>query len=301
MKVLEADNLSKAYGDLKAVDDLSVEVHEGEIYGLLGLNGAGKTTAIRMFLDMIKPSAGTVRLFGMKVKSGDNLLNKVGYLVETPSSYPELNVVENLQIYYKYRRLNDPHLIESIIQRLQLHSFKDVKTKNLSLGNKQRLGLAKALFHNPRLLILDEPTNGLDPAGIVEFRNMLKALSHQGVTIFISSHLLDEVSRVASRIGIVHQGKLLREVNSIKLESELNKTLVIRTGDLEKCKTLMASLGYEFSEGIHPNELRSVDHLAVDGRDQIAKRIVEAGLALREFFIEKENLETYFLRQIGRA
>lgn len=301
MKVLEANSLSKAYGNLKAVDDLSLEVHEGEIYGLLGLNGAGKTTTIRMFLDMIKPSAGTVQLFGMNVKSGDDFLNKVGYLVETPSSYPELNVVENLQIYYKYRKLKDRHLIESIIQKLQLHAFRNVKTKNLSLGNKQRLGLAKALFHNPRLLILDEPTNGLDPAGIVEFRNMLKSLSHQGVTIFISSHLLDEVSRVASRIGIVHQGKLLREVNSAKLETELNKTLVIRTSDIEKCKTLMSSLGYEFSEGTHSNELRCIDNLAVDGCEQIAKQIVEADLGLREIFIEKENLETYFLRQIGRS
>jgi ABC-2 type transport system ATP-binding protein len=301
MKVLEANSLSKAYGNLKAVDDLSLAVHEGEIYGLLGLNGAGKTTTIRMFLDMIKPSAGTVKLFGMNVKSGDDYLNKVGYLVEIPSSYPELNVVENLEIYYRYRKLKDRHLIESIIHKLQLDAFRNVKTKNLSLGNKQRLGLAKALFHNPRLLILDEPTNGLDPAGIVEFRNLLKSLSHQGVTIFISSHLLDEVSRVASRIGIVHQGKLLREVDSAKLETELNKTLVIRARNIEKCKTLVSSLGYEVSVGTQSSELRCIDNLAVEECEQIAKQIVEADLGLKEIFIEKENLETYFLRQIAGA
>lgn len=300
MKVLEAFNLSKSYKKLKALDDLSLEVNEGEIYGLLGLNGAGKTTTIRMFLDMIKPSDGTVQLFGMKVKSGDVLLNKVGYLVETPSAYPELTVVENLHIYYKYRKLNDPELIESIIHKLQLDTFRNVQTKNLSLGNKQRLGLAKALFHKPRLLILDEPTNGLDPAGIVEFRRMLKDFSRQGVTIFLSSHLLDEVSRVASRIGIVHEGKLIREVRSEDLDKELLKTLVIRTHDVEKCAFLMSSLGYDFSLSTLPMELRSAQRLAVEDRDQIAKQIIEAGLGLDEMFIDRENLENYFLRQIGR-
>jgi ABC-2 type transport system ATP-binding protein len=300
MKILEASGLSKVYGKLKSVDDLSLEVREGEIYGLLGLNGAGKTTTIRMFLDLIKPSSGIVRLFGQSVRSGDVLLNSVGYLVETPSSYPELTVVENLQLYYKYRRLADPGLIESIIHKLQLGAFRNVKTKNLSLGNKQRLGLAKALFHKPRLLILDEPTNGLDPAGIVEFRNLLKTLSTDGTTIFISSHLLDEVSRVASRIGIVHEGKLIREVNSAGLDEELKKTLVIKTGDIEQCSILMSTWGYEFSKNTQTNELRSDSRQAVDDREQIAKRIVDAGLGLKELYVERENLEAYFLRQIGK-
>lgn len=299
MNVLEAYKLSKVYGSLKAVDDLSLEVREGEIYGLLGLNGAGKTTTIRMFLDMIKPSEGSVVLFGKKVKSGDPLLNKVGYLVETPSSYPELTVAENLRIYFKYRGLKDHRLIDAIIHTLHLGNYVNVKSKHLSLGNKQRLGLAKALFHQPKLLILDEPTNGLDPAGIAEFRQMLKTLAQEGVTIFVSSHLLDEISRVASRFGIVHHGKLIREVQSDELDKELYKTLVIRPGNIDLCATLLDSLGYEFSKG--HNELRLNAPIGLDDPEQLAKLIIENGAGMKEFFFERENLETYFLRQIGRG
>jgi ABC-2 type transport system ATP-binding protein len=298
MKILEALSVSKKYGNLKAVDDLSLEVSQGEIYGFLGLNGAGKTTTIRMFLDMITPSSGIVKLFGSKVKSGDALLNKVGYLVETPSAYPELTVLENIQIYYRYRRLNDPQLIESAIEKLKLAPYRNVKSKNLSLGNKQRLGLAKVLFHRPQLLILDEPTNGLDPAGTAEFRNMLKELSRQGVTIFISSHLLDEVSRIATRIGIVHSGKLLREIPAAHLNSELNKTLMIISKDVERCVQTLASLGHAVSvDG--DMAIRAPERKAVDNREQILKKLIEAEVNVSEFYVDTENLESYFLRQIS--
>jgi ABC-2 type transport system ATP-binding protein len=300
MKVLEALSLSKVYGSLKAVDNLSIAIGEGEIYGFIGLNGAGKTTTIRMFLNMIKPSAGTVQLFGKQLKSGDQLLNSIGYLVETPSAYPELTVAENIQIYSQYRNLNDDSLVEPIIHKLQLYNYRNVKSKHLSLGNKQRLGLAKAMFHNPKLLILDEPTNGLDPAGIVEFRNMLKDLASQGITVFISSHLLDEVSRIATRIGIVHQGKLVREINSKQLDDELLRNLVINARQVEKCKTLLSSSGYDFSFDVHTNVFSSTSDNAVDDVEQIVKQLAAADVGLQEAYIDKEDLESYFLRQIER-
>jgi ABC-2 type transport system ATP-binding protein len=298
MKVLEALSISKIFVNLKAVNDLSIEVGQGEIYGFLGLNGAGKTTSIRMLLGMIAPSTGTVRFFGAKVKSGDTLLNKVGYLVETPASYPELTVVENLEIYYRYRKMVNPESIESIIHKLQLVDYRNVKSKHLSLGNKQRLGLAKAMFHNPELLILDEPTNGLDPAGIVEFRNLLKDLSSKGVTILVSSHLLDEISKVATRIGIIHQGTLVRELNSRQLDEELVKTVVIRVREVERGIALMTSLGYNVSSYLGSDLFTLKSRDAIDQIEKIAKQIVEAEVGLKEIYVEQEDLESYFLRQV---
>lgn len=154
----------------------------------------------------------------------------VGSLVEIPFAYPELTVSENLEMFRRFRFLNDRKSVDRIIDKLQLGQYADKKVKNLSLGNKQRLGLAKALIHEPEILILDEPTNGLDPAGIYEIRELLSGLAaNDGVTIFVSSHILDEVARFATRIGIIHQGKLIQEIKSNQLEAICNKRLVIST------------------------------------------------------------------------
>jgi ABC-2 type transport system ATP-binding protein len=300
MKVLEIQQLTKRYGTFEAVKSVDLEVNEGEIYGLLGLNGAGKTTTIRMILDMIRPSEGSVTLFGAKLKSGDHLWNKIGYLVETPAAYPDLSVVENLSIYLKYRKLSNAGQLDSIMHQLELDGFRKMAFKNLSLGNKQRLGLAKALFHNPKLLILDEPTNGLDPKGIVDFRNMLNHLSQEGITIFVSSHLLDEVARVATRIGILHGGKLVREINSANLDSELKTSLIIKSKDSGQCGALLKTLGYQFAIDTQANVLASNMQVSREMREQIIRSLVEVNLAFDEIFIQKESLEDYFLAQIGK-
>jgi len=193
-EVIRTHNLSKHYGKVKAVDGISLNVRKGEIYGFLGLNGAGKTTTIRMLLGMIHPTTGESYLNGEKVNARmHNLWNHVGYLVEIPYSYPQLTVRENLEIVRRLRFLPDSRAVDSVIEKLQLGPYHNRKAKNLSLGNAQRLGLAKALIHNPDILILDEPANGLDPAGIVEIRELLRDLAfNKGVTIFISSHILGE-------------------------------------------------------------------------------------------------------------
>ena len=200
---IAADGLTKRYGDVTAVRDVSLRVHPGEIYGLLGLNGAGKTTMIRMLLGMVRPSAGGVDLFGTRIRPGRlPIWGRVGYLVETPAAYPELTVRENLQIVSRLRRLTRPAAVAEVIERLALGPYAERRAGTLSLGNAQRLGLAKALIHAPDLLILDEPGNGLDPAGVVEIRNLLRGLARdRNVTIFWSSHILAEVSRLATRIG----------------------------------------------------------------------------------------------------
>ena len=204
---IETNRLVKRYGKITAVDGVSLRVARGEIYAFLGLNGAGKTTTIRLLLGMVKPTAGEVRVLNTRVHVGErNVWRSVGYLVETADAYPELTVRENLEVMRRLHPGTEPRAVDQIIEQLGLQAYADRRTNTLSHGNAQRLGLAKALLHKPELIILDEPANGLDPAGIVEIRNLLAELTHkQGVTVFMSSHILGEVSRLAKRIGIIHK------------------------------------------------------------------------------------------------
>ena len=204
--------LTKRYGDVTAVDSLDLDVRRGEIYGFLGRNGAGKTTAIRMLLGLVRPSGGEVTVLGRRIVPGEmSVFSHIGFLVETATAYPNLTVRENLDIQ---RRLtgSPPRTVADSIGLLRLDPYADRRAGTLSLGNKQRLALARALLHSPELLVLDEPANGLDPAGIVEIRELLRSLADErGVTVFMSSHILAEVAHLADRIGIVHHGRLVEE------------------------------------------------------------------------------------------
>lgn len=282
-----------------AVDDVSINVREGEIYGFLGLNGAGKTTTIRLLLGMIKPDSGKISLFGKKAEQASPIWNDVGYLVETPYSYPNLTVKENLEVCYQLRGLQDKKQIDKIIRVLQLEPYANKKARYLSLGNGQRLGLAKALLHNPRLLILDEPINGLDPAGIVEIREFLKDLvkNHQ-TTIFLSSHILSEISKVATRIGIVHNGRLIKEINTNELESQRIRKLCVNTPDNDRAVKTLKSNNF----AVAMNELgvvESFDRKAIAEPEIISTLLVNSGLPPRMLHVIEEDLETYFLRIIG--
>jgi ABC-2 type transport system ATP-binding protein len=300
MEVIRTESLTKRFGATAVVENVSIRVDSGEIYGFLGLNGAGKTTTIRMLLGMIRPTTGTVALFGTALRNGRNPWHEVGYLVETPYSYPNLSVRENLEVYFRYRQLKDRSLIDEVIEKLQLGRYHDTRASHLSLGNGQRLGLAKALLHRPRLLILDEPINGLDPAGIVEVRSLLGELAGQGTTIFLSSHILTEISRVATRIGIIHQGRLLREFDTSGLRKQLIKKLLVRTGDNARAVQLLATAGY--AARINADQVVEVaDEAAVVAPEPIASLLVGAGVPLRELYRYEEDLEHYFLRIIGEG
>jgi len=299
-EIIKTDKLSKSYKEVNAVDSVSLNVRKGEIYGFLGLNGAGKTTTIRMLLGMIRPTSGTSYLLGKKVDAGNQQLWKsIGYLVETPYSYPELTVRDNLEISRRLHNIADKNSVDSIIDKLQLTAYRDRKAKNLSLGNSQRLGLAKAMLHNPEILILDEPINGLDPAGIVEIRKLLQELSmNQGVTVFISSHILGEVARLADRIGIIHQGRLVQEVNANKLDQLLQKHLVLGARDLEAVRGKLTKEGYSLALTVD-GKLELKDEKAVKHPEAIANILVHAGLPPTLLKTEVEDLESYFLRIIG--
>lgn len=292
--------LTNCYGDQTAVDHLSLHVGRGEIYGFLGLNCAGKTTTIRMLLGMIRPSEGNALIFSRAVQPDARALwARVGYLVETANAYPELTVRENLEVVRRLRRIADPRAIDRTIDRLALAPYANYRAATLSLGNAQRLGLAKALLHNPDLLILDEPSNGLDPAGVVEIRELLHDLAHhQGITVFMSSHILGEVARLATRIGILHQGRLLEELDAQQLELRRHRWLVVDARDRDAARSILAATGLTIDMQID-GSLVLTGERATTLPDEIARLLVEAGISLTRLSVEQEDLETYFLRMVG--
>ncbi len=299
---IETNNLTKNYRDVRAVDSVNLRVKQGEIYGFLGLNGAGKTTTIRALLGMIRPSEGNVKVLGQAVgPNGRGPWAHIGHLVESPSAYPELTVRENLEIARRLQGIKNGNVVKEIMDRLSIASYSKRKAGTLSTGNLQRLGLARAMLHNPRLLILDEPANGLDPAGVVEIRELLLELAHkQGITIFMSSHILTEVDRLATRLGIIHRGHLIEELDANKLEQLRSKYLVIKTRDLQAALNALKNAGYAFSADQTGN-IRLSDLRAVEAADEVARVLVHADTPPIHLAVEQENLEDHFLRLTSEA
>ena len=292
--------MSNITGTSRPLRTLSLCVARGEIYAFLGLNGAGKTTTIRLLLGMIKPTAGEAVVLGTRIGRGHgNPWQAVGYMVERPHAYPELAVRENIEAVRRLRPGTPPVAVERIIDQLGLAPYADRRTSTLSQGNRQRLGLAKALMHKPQLLILDEPANGLDPAGIVEIRCLLRELAEEeGVTIFMSSHILAEVARLADRIGIIHEGRLLQELDIADLEQQRRRWLRIDARDTQAAKAALVSAGLAVAAGQN-GMIELQDERAIERPDDIAALLVNAGHAPTMLKVEHEDLEHYFLRLVG--
>ena len=296
---IETNGLSKFYGDVRAVDAVDLRVKCGEIYGFLGLNGAGKTTTIRALLGMIRPSEGNVKVLGQALgPGGRGPWAQVGHLVENPSAYPELSVRENLDIARRLHGIQNQKVVDEIIGRLALASYADRKAGTLSSGNFQRLGLARALLHEPELLMLDEPANGLDPAGVVEIRELLRSLAHdRGVTVFMSSHILTEVDRLATRIGIIHKGRLIEELDTDKLEKLRAKRLEVKARNLGGAFISLQSAGYK---PVMEHEAILIEHeYAIEHPDEVARILVNAGAAPTRLAVEQQNLEEHFMQLTG--
>jgi len=300
-EVIHTENLTRHFGSVHAVEDLNLCVRKGEIYGFLGLNGAGKTTTIRMLLGMIHPTNGTSYINGRKVKSTDHTLwNDIGYLVEIPFSYPDLSVQENLEIIRRLRYVHDAGRVDEIIGKLRLGPYRHMKCRNLSLGNAQRLGLAKAMIHRPQILLLDEPANGLDPAGIVEIREMLVSLAmNEGVTIFISCHILGEISRFATRIGIIHEGRLVQESDIEALTLSRHRCLQADMHDREGAGRILEEHGYQVTHA-RDRFLEITGHDALTSPEKVAALLVTAGYPPTMLKVEEEDLEAFFFRTINK-
>ena len=298
VNAIETAGLTRRYHDVLAVDHLDLTVKRGEIYGFLGLNGAGKTTTIRMLLGLIHPTEGEVVVLGTPVRrGGQGPWERVGYLVESPAPYPRLTVRENLLLAARLRGI-DPAATEPIVERLGLEDYLARKARALSQGNRQRLGLAMALFHQPELVILDEPANGLDPAGVVEVRGLLQSLAAEhGVSILMSSHILAEVDRLATRIGVIHEGHLIEEVSAAELERRRSARLGVETRDVDAARRALRTAGYDpqtDDAGLILTEVR-----ALERPDEVAEVLVASGNAPTRLALEQEDLEAHFLRLTG--
>ena len=301
-EAIKTVSLSKKYGKNLVVDDLNLSIESGEIVGFLGLNGAGKTTTMRMLLGLIKPTSGECYIQGNKIDQYNvEALNEIGYIIETPYSYPELTVQENLEIVSTLRGIRNKDVIDWVTEKLKLDQYKDKQVKHLSLGNIARLGIAKAIIHKPEILILDEPTNGLDPFGVIEVRELLKELANNlGTTVLISSHKLEEISKIATRIVIIHEGRLIREVESKDLDKCLEKKLSVSGSNNKAMKKVLSNNGYRvnFKSDLENNSsyLELIDTKSVESSEEIATLLVNAGYPPKILTVEKEDLENYFLR-----
>ena len=293
--LVETEELTRRFGRLVAVDGLNLRVPQGSIYGFLGPNGAGKTTTIRMLLGLIKPTAGRVQLFGTSLqKNATAVLAQIGSLVETPAIYPHLTGRENLEVT---RRLvgGRKEQVEYALHTVRLEEAAGRRVGGYSSGMKQRLGLALALLHGPELLILDEPTNGLDPAGIHEMRELICRLpAEYGATVFLSSHLLAEVEQVATHIGIIHEGQLRFQGRLEELHAQMQEQVVLHVDQPEKARQFLLGTGWTVqSNGGHRLAIRA------GGRSDAAlinAQLVGEGVNVYHLNLEQPTLEDIFLR-----
>lgn len=291
---IETRGLTRRFGTQLAVNDVNLSVPAAGVYGFLGPNGAGKTTTIRMLLGLIRPNAGEVRLFDESLANNhQSLMRRVGALVETPSLYPHLTGRENLEVTRRYLNANRD-LIDRALGIVKLTADAHRRVREYSLGMRQRLGLALALLNNPQLLILDEPANGLDPAGIHEMRDLIRRLPVEfGITVFLSSHLLSEVEQVANHIGIIHQGKLLFQGTLADLQAERREHLTIGVKQTEQALHCLTEAGWQ----AHRREdgLLTVAVATTEAAAQINGLLVGQGLQVFHIALTQASLEDIFL------
>lgn len=298
--ILKTYKITKKYGDQVVVNNINMTIKKGEIYGFIGQNGAGKTTLIRLITGLIHKSAGEIELLGA---SGENELNKartmVGSLIETPSFYDNMTARENLEVSRLIRNIPGKKCIDDVLELVGLKDVEKKKVKNFSLGMKQRLGIANALMGNPKLLILDEPINGLDPIGIVEIRELLKKINKEkDMTILISSHILSELSELATTYGIIAKGKLIEEITVEQLSEKCRQYIDLKVNNTSKAVTLLErELGITDYEVLENNNIKVFSNL--DNVGEVNFILSRAGIIVENIGVKGENLEEYFMNLVG--
>jgi ABC-2 type transport system ATP-binding protein len=286
--VVQTEALTKTYGDRRAVDQVSMTVRRGEVYGFLGPNGAGKTTTLRMLLGLIRPTAGAASVLGRPAGRPD-VVERVGALVEGPGFYPYLSGEANLRVLARYRGLPESE-VHSALERVDLAGRGRDKYKSYSLGMKQRLGVAAALMGDPELIVLDEPTNGLDPAGMADMRRLMVELARGGQTVLLSSHLLAEIQEICDRVGVINHGRLLRESTVSELRG--GTTLRVRAEPLDTA--LAVAMGVAGDDSVSIDGASLIVDLPPDKAPRVNRELVLAGVDVHEMTAVERSLEDVF-------
>lgn len=295
--VLQTNGLTKKYGDKIAVDNVNINIAKGDIYGLIGKNGAGKTTIMKMICGLISKNEGDIKLFeSSNLKKGRK---RIGTIIEQPGLYPNMTAKENLIYYDKLLGITDYSNVEEVLRLVGLDGTGQKKTKAFSMGMKQRLSIAISLIGNPDFLILDEPINGLDPAGIKEIRELILKLNYENdITILISSHILEEVFRITTKYGIIKNGILVDEFSAEELQTRCKKCLSLVVNDIEKAV-------YIIRNTIKSNDYRVFEQGKIciydrlDIPEQINKSLVENGILVSSLTLEGSDTESYFIKIMG--
>ena len=298
--VIETKNLTKQYGTQKSVADLNIHVRQGRIYGLLGRNGAGTTTTMKMLLGLTQPTSGEVTIWGKPLRTNEKkLLPRIGSLIESPGFYPNLTATENLRIFATLRGVPNRNAIKNALDLVGL-PYKDKKLfSQYSLGMKQRLAIALAIMHDPELLILDEPINGLDPIGIAEVRSFIRDLcTERGKTILISSHILSEIALLADDIGIIDHGALLEEESLAELEAKSSRHIRFTVSSTTQAARILERNFHETQFIIQDDYKMRLHNLDISV-GEIVTAFVENGLSVSEAYVCEESLEDYFKRVTG--
>lgn len=298
--IIETENLTKKYGNQSSVSNLNIHVRQGRIYGLLGRNGAGKTTTMKMLLGLTTPTSGKIKIFGKNIRENEKeILPRIGSLIESPGFYPNLTATENLKIFADLRGLKDSKYIKGALELVNL-PYRDKKLfSQYSLGMKQRLAIALAIMHNPELLILDEPINGLDPIGIAEVRSFIKELcDERGKTILISSHILSEISLLADDVGIIDHGKLLEEESLEELEAKNTKFIHFLVSDARQAaQIILTEFNNKNMQVADGNNLYLYDTTLPT--DVINRLLFERGINIYQVHLCEDTLEDYFKKITG--
>jgi bacitracin transport system ATP-binding protein len=300
--VIRTEGLTKHYGKVTAVEDLNLSVGRGQIYGFLGRNGAGKTTTIRMMLALTRPTDGFVEILGHRMKpNAVRAFERIGSVLESAGSYGNLTVRENLEMQRDLLGLSRSRWVDDVIEMCDLSDYLDRAAGELSLGNRQRLALARALLHKPEVLILDEPTNGLDPVGIAAIRELLKSLSaERGITVFLSTHILSEVQQLADRIGIIHRGRLIEEIGYEEMRQRNREYLEFVVSDTKR-----AAWALEETCGLREFGVREENAIRIysdfERANEYNRALVEAGVAITSMRMSEESLEDHFVRLTGES
>lgn len=294
--IIETEGLTKKYGKRLCVNNISIHIAKGDIYGFIGRNGAGKTTAMRLILGLARPTSGKIKLFNSDDLNAQR--KKIGSLIEAPGLYKRCSALENMK-RFSILYGGDDKEIEELLSFVGLNGVGNKKVGQFSLGMKQRLGIAIALLGNPEVLILDEPVNGLDPAGIKEVRDLLLKLNKEkNVTIMISSHLLDELAKITTKYGIINNGVLVEEIDAPKLMERCKNNIVISCDRLQEAKELLESELKLTNISIVNDKLHIVDE--IESTDEINTLLVKNDFKVHEITINKNSFEDYFIERLGR-